>query len=116
MTWPWWLPFGRVPEVSADQLNDMLRDGGAQLIDVRTPVEFAAGHVAGARNAPIYELRQALGSLALDPNRPVVAICATAHRSPPAVRLLRAAGYKNATQLKGGMLSWIAARRPITRT
>jgi rhodanese-related sulfurtransferase len=46
----------------------------------------------------------------------VVAICASAHRSVPAVRLLRAAGYKNAMQLKGGMLSWIAARQPITRT
>ena len=116
MTWPWWLPFGRVPQVSADELNDMLQDGAAQLIDVRTPVEFAAGHVAGARNVPVATLGRALTSLGLDPNRPVVAICATAHRSPPAVRLLRAAGYKNAVQLKGGMLSWIAARRPITRT
>lgn len=116
MTWPWWLPFGRVPEVSADELNDMLRDGGVQLIDVRTPVEFSAGHVAGARNVPIDKLKQALGSLELDPNRPVVAICASAHRSPPAVRLLRAAGCRNAMQLKGGMLSWIAARWPVTRT
>jgi rhodanese-related sulfurtransferase len=116
MNWPQWLPFGRVPEVSADELSDMLRDGGVQLIDVRTPVEFDAGHVAGARNVPVATLGRALGSLALDPNRPVVAICATAHRSVPAVRLLRAAGYKNAVQLKGGMLNWIAARRPVTRT
>jgi rhodanese-related sulfurtransferase len=111
---PWWLPFGRVPEISADELNKMIQDGGAQLIDVRTPVEFAAGHVARARNVPIYTLKQALPSLALDPNRPVVAICATAHRSPPAVRLLRAAGYKDTVQLKGGMLSWAAARLPTT--
>jgi len=83
---------------------------------VRTPVDAkrAAGHVARARNVPIYTLKQALPSLALDPNRPVVAICATAHRSPPAVRLLRAAGYKNTVQLKGGMLSWAAARLPTT--
>jgi rhodanese-related sulfurtransferase len=111
---PWWLPFGRVPEISADELHEMVKNGGAQLIDVRTPVEFAAGHVAGARNVPVYALKQALPSLVLDPNRPIVAICATAHRSPPAVRLLRAAGYKNAVQLKGGMLSWAAARLPTT--
>jgi rhodanese-related sulfurtransferase len=110
----WWLPFGRVPEVSAGELNRMIQDGGAQLIDVRTPVEFTTGHIAGARNVPVYTLKQALPSLALDPNRPIVAICATAHRSPPAVRLLRAAGYKNALQLKGGMLSWAAARLPTT--
>jgi rhodanese-related sulfurtransferase len=111
----WWLPFGRVPEVSAHELEKLLKNGGAQLIDVRTPAEFAIGHVAGARNVPIYSLRQALPKLALDPKRPVVAICATAHRSPPAVRLLRAAGYENAAQLKSGMLSWYAAQLPTSR-
>jgi len=55
---------------------------------------------------PIYEFRQRLPALKLDPQRPIVAICATAHRSPPAVRLLHAAGYENAVQLKNGMLSW----------
>ena len=114
MNLPWWAPFGRVPEISANELHEMVKNGGAQLIDVRTPVEFAGGHVAGARNVPIYTLKQALPSLALDPNRPVVAICATAHRSPPAVRLLRAAGYQNVAQLKGGMISWAIARLPTT--
>ena len=113
MNLPWWLPFGRVPEISAAELNELMKNGGAQLIDVRTPAEFAAGHVAGARNVPINTLKHTLPTLALDPKRPIVAICATAHRSPPAVRLLRAAGYKNAVQLKNGMLSWYAASLPI---
>ena len=126
MNLPWWLPFGRVPEMSAHELNDLLKDGGAeysgagysgaQLIDVRTPAEFAAGHVVGARNVPIYALKQALPTLALDASRPIVAICATAHRSPPAVRLLRAVGYENAVQLKGGMISWYAARLPTDKS
>jgi rhodanese-related sulfurtransferase len=111
----WWLPFGRVPEISAGQLSQMLAGGQPQLIDVRTPVEFNAGHIEGAVNVPIYDLRRDLPSLKLDPNRPIVAICATAHRSPPAVRLLRAAGYNNAVQLKSGMISWHAARLPTTR-
>jgi rhodanese-related sulfurtransferase len=112
---PWWLPFGCVPEISAHELDELLKNGGAQLIDVRTPVEFAVGHVAGARNVPIYSLRRTLPSLVLNPSRPIVAICATAHRSPPAVRLLRAAGYENAVQLKNGMLSWYAANLPSSR-
>ena len=109
---PWWLPFGRVPEISAHELEELLKNGGAQLIDVRTPAEFAVGHVAGARNVPINTFKQKLPTLALDPQRPIVAICATAHRSPPAVRLLRAAGYENAVQLKGGMISWGKAHLP----
>ena len=116
MNLPWWLPFGSVPEISASELHDGVKRGGAQLIDVRTPVEFAAGHVQGARNIPIYEFKQALPALKLDPHRPIVAICATAHRSPPAVRLLRAAGYENAVQLKGGMLSWNAVRLPTQKS
>jgi rhodanese-related sulfurtransferase len=112
---PWWLPFGRAPEISAHELDELLKNGGAQLIDVRTPVEFAVGHVAGARNVPLYSLRRALPSLGLAPGRSIVAICATAHRSLPAVRLLRAAGYENAVQLRGGMISWYAARLPTSK-
>jgi rhodanese-related sulfurtransferase len=115
MNLPWWLPFGRVPEISARDLIELLKDGGAQLIDVRTPAEFAAGHVVGARNVPINTFKHKLPTLALDPKRPIVAICATAHRSPPAVRLLHAAGYKKAVQLKNGMLSWYATRLPTHR-
>ena len=116
MNLPWWLPFGRVPEISARELHELLKDGGAQLIDVRTPVEFAAGHVVGARNVPVNALKQKLPTLALDPQQPIVAICATAHRSPPAVRLLRAAGYQNVRQLSNGMLSWYAAKLPTSKS
>ncbi len=116
MNLPWWMPLGRVPEISAHELNDLLQNGGAQLIDVRTPAEFAMGHVAGARNVPIYALKQALPTLALNPERPIIAICATAHRSPLAVRLLRASGYENAVQLKSGMISWYTARLPTRKS
>jgi rhodanese-related sulfurtransferase len=112
---PWWLPFGRVPEISATELNELVKNEGAQLIDVRTPAEFAAGHVVGARNVPINTFKHKLLTLALDPKRPIVAICATAHRSPPAVRLLHAAGYKKAVQLQNGMLSWYATGLPTHR-
>ena len=108
----WWLPFGPVPEISAAELSELLNGGEAQLIDVRTPPEFALGHVPGARNVPIHALMARLPQLALDPRRPIVAICATAHRSPPAVRLLRAAGYATAVQLRGGMIRWNAAGLP----
>jgi rhodanese-related sulfurtransferase len=115
MKLPWWLPFGRVPEVSPAALAARL-DGGeaAQLVDVRTPAEFRAGHIAGAVNVPITEVRGRIRALGLDPARPVVAICLSAHRSIPAVRLLQQAGF-DATQLAGGMLAWRAARLPESR-
>jgi rhodanese-related sulfurtransferase len=59
-------------------------------------------------------LRSRIESLKLDPARPVVAICLTAHRSVPAVRLLRERGF-DAVQLSGGMIAWRAARLPEAR-
>lgn len=115
MKLPWWLPFGRVPEITAAELVARLRGTPApQLLDVRTPGEFAQGRIRGAVNVPVTALAAGLASAGLDPARPVVAICLSAHRSPPAVRLLRARGY-DAVQLAGGMLAWRRAGLPETR-
>jgi len=115
MRLPWWLPFGPVPELLAPALAQAL---GAPLppllLDVRTEREFAAGHIEGAVSVPVTGLAERLPRLGLDPARPVVAICLTAHRSIPAVRLLRAHGLE-ARQLAGGMLAWRAAGLPERR-
>jgi rhodanese-related sulfurtransferase len=112
---PWWLPFGSVPEVAADALASELRGAAPPvLLDVRTPAEFANGHVKGARNLPITSLRAGLSGLGLSPGTAVVAICLSAHRSPPAVRLLRAAGLE-ARQLRGGMIAWSSAGLAVVR-
>lgn len=115
MALPWWLPFGAVPERSPAALAAALEGASPPLLlDVRTPAEFAAGRIAGATNVPITELRARLPTLGLRPGTPVVAICLSAHRSIPAVRLLRAAGL-DAAQLQGGMLAWRRAGMPERR-
>lgn len=109
MALPWWLPFGRVPEIPPARLaHDLARVPPPQVLDVRSEREFRRGHVRGAVNVPLQQLVRRLPSLALDRARPVVAICLTAHRSIGAVRLLRAEGFA-ASQLAGGMLAWRAA-------
>lgn len=110
----WWLPFGKVPEVSPQELDDMLRNGSQkpQIIDVRTGLEWRSSHIPGAVHVPITELGSRIASLQLDGNRPIIAICRSAHRSIPAVRELKEFGFKNACQLKGGMLAWWKAELP----
>lgn len=106
---PWWWPFGRVDEIAPRALQALLaRDSGGdiQLIDVREEFEYRQGHVAGARSAPIHTLPQALDSLRLDPQRPIVAICLSGHRSIPAFRLLKSKGYEQVYSLAGGMMAW----------
>lgn len=106
---PWWVPFGRVPELGATRLAKALASVPApQLVDVRTAAEFRHGRIPGAISVPITSFGEALPRLGLDPTRKVVAICLTAHRSIPAVRLLLRHGF-DAAQLAGGMLAWRAA-------
>jgi rhodanese-related sulfurtransferase len=103
----WWVPFGKVPEVTPSELNGKLRSGSPpQILDVRTRGEFRQGHIEGALNVPIIELRSKATELPFDRGRPVFAVCLTAHRSIPAVRILNDHGYRQVAQLAGGMVAW----------
>lgn len=109
----WWMPFGEVPEIEARELGRRCEGGQApQLVDVRTVREWRKSRVPGARWASMGDLRHRPAALGLDPDRPVVAICLTAHRSIPAVRVLRRQGFKEVCQLKGGMRAWWGAGLP----
>ncbi len=111
--WLWWLPFGRVPEVSAPELQSLIKSGNApQLLDVRTRAEWEKGHIAGAVHVPITGFRRRLSTINIDATRPIVTICLSAHRSIPAVRLLQQKGFQHVYQLSGGMLAWWRARLP----
>ena len=117
MNVPWWVPFGRVDEIAPDELASRMQNDGRelQLLDVRSTLEYAESHLANTRNVPITELAQRLGGLGLDSSRPVIAICLSGHRSVPAFRLLKRAGYSQVYSLSGGMLAWWAARLPTMR-
>lgn len=65
---------------------------GATLVDVRTPEEFAEGHIAGARNVPVSELASRLAELPR--NVPVVVYCRSGGRSASAASQLAAAGFR----------------------
>jgi len=102
----WWAWLGSVPEISVEQLKQWLDEGRpVQLIDARTGLEFQSGTIGGAQHAPVTEMPVAVDRLAIDPDRPVVALCLSGHRSRPAVRLLRSRGVE-AYSLKGGLLRW----------
>ncbi|MCA9610506.1 MAG: rhodanese-like domain-containing protein [Myxococcales bacterium] len=111
-----WIPFGAVPSIEARVLHARLEGGEAlQLVDVRTLVEHRTSRIAGAVSAPIASLAVQLEALDLDLARPVVCICLSAHRSIPAVRLIRERGHPDVAQLAGGMAAWWAAGLPTER-
>ncbi len=79
-------------------------DEGALLLDVRTPEEFAAGHVEGAVNIPVQTLAERISEVG-PRERPVVVYCRSGGRSAKATALLREAGYQQVLDL-GPMSAW----------
>jgi len=79
---------------------------GALLLDVRTPAEFAAGHLAGARNVALQDLAAATGGLGPKAT-PLVVYCKSGMRSRMAATVLRRAGFVAVHDL-GPMAAWPA--------
>jgi rhodanese-related sulfurtransferase len=87
-----------------------LRGGSdAVLIDVRTPEEFAAGHVPGAVNLPHTEIADRLDEI---PSREVIVYCQSGKRAGLAGDVLLEAGFE-VGHLEGDMLGWRQAGLPI---
>ena len=97
---------GDHPQVSAEQLQQAAYETQKDppvLIDVRTPEEYGQGHIAGARNIPVDELRERLNEIAK--NRRVVVYCQVGQRGYLATRMLIQNGY-NASNLSGGFKTY----------
>jgi phage shock protein E len=88
----------------ASQKAHQMVSAGAALIDVRTPAEYAAGHIEGARNIPVQELAQRLSEVG-PKETPVVLYCKSGARSEMAAQMLRQAGWREVFNL-GGMTDW----------
>jgi rhodanese-related sulfurtransferase len=84
-----------------------LLTNGWQLIDVRTPEEFALGSISGARNVPLDELREQLVTLG---DAPIVVFCAVGQRGHTAASLLGELGHR-VRNLDGGYFTWRAFER-----
>lgn len=80
-----------------------LVEAGAAIIDVRERGEYAAGHIRGAVNLPLSELRDRLGELPQD--RPLYVHCRSGQRSYYACRLLAARGFRDVYNIAGSYLA-----------
>jgi len=82
-----------------EDLESLPRDGNATLLDARTPLEYAGGHIDGFVNIPVDELRERLSEV--DAGKPVYVICQSGLRSYIASRILENAGFE-AYNFSGG--------------
>jgi rhodanese-related sulfurtransferase len=101
-----------IEQLSARELMSRLEDGSVVLLDVRPEPEYLAGHIAGARSAPLPTLDDVASTLPR--RREVVAYCRGPYcvYADDAVRLLRAHGLK-ARRLDVGYPEWQRAGLPV---
>ena len=85
----------------------------AQLLDVRTPGEFANGHLPDAKNLNVQDTGFDAGAATFDKAKPVFVYCLSGGRSKTAGAKLQAMGY-TVYELQGGYLKWTAKMLPIS--
>ncbi|MCM5552898.1 FAD-dependent oxidoreductase [Pleomorphomonas sp. NRK KF1] len=92
--------------ISWTELRDILHDAPdtIDLIDVRTPEEYAIASLPGARNIELNRLRQRLDEI--DRNKPLVIFCQVGLRGYVAYRILKQSGFKDVRNLTGGFKTY----------
>lgn len=78
-----------------------LINAGAEVVDVRTPEEFAAGHLAMAKNIDYEEILSHLKELNSDKSKPIVLYCGSGFRAGKAQKALQTAGYTSVVNAGG---------------
>jgi rhodanese-related sulfurtransferase len=97
-------------DLSPQQVSEMLAGDEAQLVDVREPYEWEAGHIAGAHHIELEHLASRSGEIEKD--KKVIFHCRIGRRSAMATEAFAASGYE-AYNLAGGIQAWADAGLPL---
>jgi rhodanese-related sulfurtransferase len=98
------------PDLSPQQVAELLNQRSVELIDVRQDYEWEAGRIAGARHVELTEL--AVQADRMQQDQPVVFYCRSGVRSAMAAEAFAGAGF-DAHNMVGGLLAWDSAGLPI---
>lgn len=99
---------------SVPALKRLLASGNVLLIDVRTPAEYRAGHIAGAVNRPLNDLSRHMAEIS--PEREVVLYCSSGFRSAMGVMALQLEGRHRVMGFPPSIEGWKAAGEPVVTT
>jgi rhodanese-related sulfurtransferase/transcriptional regulator with XRE-family HTH domain len=100
-----------VRTLGAREAEALIAAGEVDVVDVRDPREWASGHISGARNVPLEDLRAE--PRAKLPRDQVLFVCARGVRSRTAAELAEQLGLKGVSTLDGGLQAWSQAGLPL---
>ncbi len=88
---------------------------GLVVLDIRTPEEFAEGHIAGSSNLDFYQPDFSDSLDALDKELPYFVYCRSGNRSADAIATMKDLGFTEVYELDGGIVKWAEAGLAIQR-
>ncbi|HUU62085.1 MAG TPA: rhodanese-like domain-containing protein [Acidimicrobiia bacterium] len=103
-----------IETVSPAEAAEIIGEGRSDLVilDVRTPDEFAAGHLSDAVNLDYYSPSFADSLAVLDRDATYVLYCRTGNRSAEVREMMRGLGFAEVHEIAGGFVAWDEAGRP----
>lgn len=106
---------GAVTTMNVSDFAKKISDTSIVLLDVRTPAEFAAGHIAGATNIDFESGTFESDIQKLDKSKSYAVYCRSGNRSGQATALMAKDGFKTIFNLDGGLINWqIAGNAVVT--
>ncbi|GAA4324708.1 rhodanese-like domain-containing protein [Flaviaesturariibacter amylovorans] len=103
--------------ISVEELKEKMDRGETvHLIDVREPHEYAEAHIAGSRLYPLGKIQtMQVDELEDLKDEPVLLQCRSGHRSMMAAMVLEQLGFKDTSNVVGGILAWQEKGFPVSR-
>jgi rhodanese-related sulfurtransferase len=101
--------------VSLLQATQMLNQGKSVVLDIRSPEDFAAGHIRDARHIPLKELKSRISELDKFKSKSVIVVCSSGAQSSRAAGVLKGAGFGDVYSLDGGLAAWRAQGLPTAK-
>ena len=100
-------------KITPQDLVGLTNQDAAKLIDLRSPNEFADGHITGSINIPYADIEDRLHEIKLQEGKSLVLICDSGSQSANAGEVLNKSGYQNTVILSGGIGAWKLDNLPL---
>lgn len=106
---------GGAKKMSLMQATQLMNQDKTVVVDVRAKADFKQGHLLGAKNIPVADLKDNLQVISKDKSVPVLIYCQMGMTSHTAGKQLLDAGFTEVYSLAGGVNAWQAENMPLER-
>jgi phage shock protein E len=104
-----------IKHMNVENAQELVKDLAVTILDVRSPEEFAQGHLQKARLIPVGEIANRIGELSSLKDKKILVYCHAGNRSAVASRILMKNGFTSVENLDGGITAWTARGNKIVK-